>query len=137
MADGMLRSNCLVNFAPYRSGSLPFAVSPSPFLLPCELTLSFGNKFCDVLNKWLHEENSLDSSEDVGEGAILGGVNNYTKAFMLHPLKDQRGLLVEGSLFQPYWGEHCSCIIVISLIVINLSVYRSVRSEEMPQGQAL
>ena len=40
---------------------------------------------------------SLESSEDVGVvvGAILGGVNNHIKACMLHPLKDQRGLLIE------------------------------------------
>ena len=41
-------------------------------------------------------EISLESSEDVGVGAILGGVNNNIKAFMLYPLKDQRGLLTEG-----------------------------------------
>ena len=40
-------------------------------------------------------EISLESSEDVGVGVILGGVNNNIRAFMLHPLKDQRGLLNE------------------------------------------
>ena len=39
---------------------------------------------------------SLESSEDVGMGAILGRANNHIKAFMLHPLKDQRGQLIEG-----------------------------------------
>ena len=34
--------------------------------------------------------------KDVGVGTILGGVNNHIKAFMLHPLKDQRDLLTEG-----------------------------------------
>ena len=38
----------------------------------------------------------LEYSEDVGVSAILGGVNNHIKAFMLHPLKDLRGLLIEG-----------------------------------------
>ena len=41
-------------------------------------------------------EISLASSEDVGMGVILGGVNNHIKAFMLHPPKDQRGLFIEG-----------------------------------------
>ena len=41
-------------------------------------------------------EISLESSENVGVGAILGGVNNHIKAFMLYPLKDQRCLLTEG-----------------------------------------
>ena len=43
----------------------------------------------------MKSEISLESSKDVGVGAILGGVNNHIKAFMLHPLKDQRGLLIE------------------------------------------
>ena len=38
----------------------------------------------------------LESSEDVGVGTILGGVNNHIKAVMLHPLKDQRCPLIEG-----------------------------------------
>ena len=43
----------------------------------------------------LHPEISLESSEDVGVGAILGGVYNHINAFMLHPLKDQSSLLIE------------------------------------------
>ena len=37
-----------------------------------------------------------DLPEDVGVGAILGGVNNHIKAFIFYPIKDQRGLLIEG-----------------------------------------
>ena len=37
-------------------------------------------------------EISLESFEDVGVGAILGGVNNHIKALMLHPLKKIKGV---------------------------------------------
>ena len=46
----------------------------------------------------------LGSSEDIGVGTILGGVNNHIKAFMLHPLKDQRGLLIKFKHLE-YTGE--------------------------------
>ena len=39
---------------------------------------------------------SLESSEDIGLGAILGGVNNHLKSIMVHLLNDQRCLLIEG-----------------------------------------
>ena len=39
-------------------------------------------------------EISLESSKDIGVGMILGGVSNHSNAFMLHPLEDQRGLLI-------------------------------------------
>ena len=35
------------------------------------------------------------SLEYIGVGAILGEVKNHIKAFMLHPVKDQSGLLIE------------------------------------------
>ena len=45
----------------------------------------------------------------IGVGQILGGVNNHIKAFMLHPFKYQRALLIEGPqilALKVYWGEH-------------------------------
>ena len=45
-----------------------------------------------------HSEISLESSEDVGVGVVLGGVNNHIKECMLYPLKDQRVLPISGSL---------------------------------------
>ena len=35
-------------------------------------------------------EISPQFSEDIGVGVVLGGVTNHIKAFILHPLKDQR-----------------------------------------------
>ena len=49
---------------------------------------------------------SLESSEDVGVGTILGGVDSHIKVFMLHPLKDQSGLFIKGLKFKHYWGDH-------------------------------
>ena len=40
-------------------------------------------------------EISLESSEDIGVGMIFGWLINHSIAFILHPLKDQRGLLNE------------------------------------------
>ena len=40
-------------------------------------------------------EISLEFSEDTGEGHDLGEVTNHIETFMLHLLKDQRGLLAE------------------------------------------
>ena len=39
---------------------------------------------------------SIEFTEDVGVGCILGGVANHIKVFMPHLLKDERGLLAEG-----------------------------------------
>ena len=39
---------------------------------------------------------SIESSENVGVGATLGGVDNHIKTFMLHPLKDQRVCLLKA-----------------------------------------
>ena len=39
-------------------------------------------------------------------GCDLGGVTNHMKAFfILHLLKDQRDIFVEGPCI--YWGEYC------------------------------
>ena len=51
---------------------------------------------CILCVKHIISEISLESSEDVGMVAILGGVNSHIKAFVVHPLKDQRSLLIEG-----------------------------------------
>lgn len=40
------------------------------------------------IHMYTHAEISLEVSEDVGVGSILGGVNSH---IMLHQLKDQRG----------------------------------------------
>ena len=37
-----------------------------------------------------------EASEDIGEGAVWGGVTNHIKGFMLHLLEDQRDILAEG-----------------------------------------
>ena len=55
------------------------------------LVLDFFVRWRDVPVYATLAEIFLESSEDVGVGVILGGVNNHFKAFMLHPVKDQRG----------------------------------------------
>ena len=56
-----------------------------------------STSICVLTHKFtVHSEISLESSEDIGVGTILGGVINHIKASMLHLLKDQRDLLVEG-----------------------------------------
>ena len=51
---------------------------------------------------------SLESSDDIGVDATLGEVNNNIKMLTLHPLKDQRGLLIKGLKFKrlKYTGEN-------------------------------
>ena len=60
-------------------------------------SLSWNQIITSVTASVWHAEISLEFSEDdVGVGAILGGVNSHIKAFVVHPLKDQRSLLIEG-----------------------------------------
>ena len=58
-------------------------------------------------------EISLESSEDVGVGTILGGVTNNIEASMLHLLKDQRDLLIEGHKFKrlKYTGKNTEYVV--------------------------
>ena len=62
---------------------------------------------CNV-RKMMHipTEMSLESSKDLGVGAILGRANNHIKAFMLHPLKDQKSLKALKCKCLKYTGEN-------------------------------
>ena len=73
----------------------------------CLCTVYTFQLHCNV-RKMMHipTEMSLQSSEGVGVGAILGGVNNHIKEFMLHPLKDQRSLNALKFKCLKYTGEN-------------------------------